>query len=63
MMETMPNFALPNQFLVRLAKKVPTHYDFDLVLTNYYKKRMEFQLRNKETDMKTPVLIKLNEST
>ena len=63
MMEATPNFALPNQFLVWVAKKVLTHCDLDLVLTDYYKKRLESQLKNRETDTKTPVLTELNEST
>ena len=49
MMEATPNFALPNQFLVWVAKKVLAHYDLDLVLTDYYKERLESQLKNRET--------------
>ena len=45
----MPNFALPNQFLVWIAKKVLAYCDLDLVLTDYYKERLESQLKNKET--------------
>ncbi len=62
-MEVTPNFALPNQFLVWVAKKVLAHCDLDLILTDYYKERLEFQLKNRETDTKTPVLTELNEST
>ena len=62
MMEATSNFALPNQFLVWVAKKVLTHCDLDLVLTDYYKERLESQLKNREIDTKTPVLTELNES-
>ena len=59
----MPIFALPNQFLVWVAKKTLVHCNLDLVLTDYYKKNLEFQLKNRETDTKTHVLTKLNESS
>ena len=32
-----------------MAKKVLTQSDIDLVLTEYYKERLEFRLRNRET--------------
>ena len=50
MMEATPNFALPSPFLVWVAKKVLAHCDLDLVLTEYYKERLESQLKNRETD-------------
>ena len=59
----MPNFVLSNQFLVWVTKKVLTHCNLNLVLTDYYKKRLESQLKNKEIDIKTPILTKLNKST
>lgn len=40
-MEATPTFTLSNQFLVWIAKKVLAHYDLDLVLTEYYKERLE----------------------
>lgn len=35
-------FALPNQFLVWLGKKIFMYCNLDVVLTKYYKKRLEF---------------------
>ena len=46
-----PTFELPNQFLVWVAQKVLTRSDLDLLLTEYYKKRLESQLKNKEIYM------------
>lgn len=48
-MEAAPTFMLPNQFLVWVAKKVFAQCDLDLVLTEYYKKRLESRLKNWET--------------
>ena len=59
----MPNFVLPNEFLIWVAKKILAHNDLDLVLIDYYKKRLESQLKNKEIDTKTPVLTELNKLT
>ena len=47
-MEAAPTFTLPNQFLVWVAKKVFAQCDLDLVLTEYYKKRLESRLKNRE---------------
>ena len=41
MMETTLIFALSNQFLVWVAKKVFVQSDLDLVLTKSYKERLE----------------------
>ena len=48
-MEAIPTFALPNQFLIYVAGKVLVHYDLNLVLTEYYKERLNSQLKNRET--------------
>ena len=48
-MEATPTFALPNQFLVWVAKKVLVQSDLDLVLTDYYEERLESRLENRET--------------
>ncbi len=39
---------LPNQFLVWVAQKVLAQSDLDLLLTEYYKERLESQLKNRE---------------
>ena len=49
--EATPTFALTNQFLIWVAKKVFAQSDLDFVLTEYYKERLEFQLKNRETHM------------
>ena len=49
MMEAIPTFALPHQFLVWVARKVLAQCDLNLVLTEYYKERLESQLKNRET--------------
>ncbi len=46
-----PTFELPNQFLVWVALKVLTRSDLDLLPTEYYKERLESQLKNKEIYM------------
>ena len=51
MMEATPTFALPNQFLVWVVGKILAHCDLDLVLTEYYKERLDSQLKNRETHM------------
>ena len=62
-MEATPTFALPNQFLVWVAKKVLAKCDLDLVLTEYYKERLESRLKNRERHTKKPVPNKLTEPT
>ena len=47
--EATPNFALNNQFLVWVAKKVLGQSDLDLLLTKYYKARLESRLKNRTT--------------
>ena len=49
--EPAPTFELPNQFLVWVTKKVLAQSDLDLLLTEYYKERLESQLKNRETYM------------
>ena len=49
MIEIAPIFALSNQVLVWIAAKVLAHYDLDLILTKYYKERLDSQLKNKKT--------------
>ena len=51
MMEATSIFALHNQFLVWVAGKILLHCDLDLVLTEYYKERLDSRLKNKETHM------------
>ncbi len=51
MIEATPTFALPNKFLVWVAGKILLHCDLDLVLTEYYKERLDSRLKNKETNM------------
>lgn len=48
MIESAPTFELPNQFLVRVAQKVLALSDLDLLLTEYYKERLEPRLENKK---------------
>ena len=48
-METVPIFVLANQLLVWVVGKVLVYYNLDLVLTEYYKKRLDFQMKNKKT--------------
>lgn len=50
-MKATPTFALPNQFLVWVAKKVLAKCDMDLVLTEYYEERLESQLKIRETHL------------
>lgn len=63
MKETTPYFALSKQFLVWMAEKFHTYYDLNLVLTEYYKKRLRSQLKNKKMYTKAPILTKSNELT
>lgn len=51
-MEATPTFALPNQSLVWVAKKVLAQSDLDVALTDYYQERLEPRLKNRETHMK-----------
>ena len=62
-MEATPIFTLPNQFLVWVAKKVLVQSDLDLVLTEYYKDRLESQLKNRETSINDNNLTELTAST
>ena len=63
MKKATPNFVLSNQFLIWVDKKILVYYDFDLIPADYYKKWLEFQLKNRKTNIKTLVLTELNEST
>ena len=49
MMEAIPTFTLPNQFLLWVVKKVFVQSDLDLILNEYYKKRVQSQLKNRKT--------------
>lgn len=49
MMEVIPTFTLPNQFLLWVVKKVFVQSNLDLILTEYYKKRVQSQLKNRKT--------------
>ncbi len=49
--EPAPTFEFSNQFLVWVSQKVLERSDLDLLLTEYYKKRLESQLKNKQTHM------------
>lgn len=51
-MEATLIFTLSNQFLVQVVKKLPAQSDLDLILTEYYKDKLESQLKNKKTHMK-----------
>ncbi len=46
--ELAPTFKLPNQFLVWVAQKVIAQSDLNLLFTEYYKERLESQLKNRE---------------
>ena len=48
-MEATSTFTLPNQFSVWVGKKIFAQSDLDLVLTEYYKKRLESRLKNRGT--------------
>ena len=63
MIEATPTFALPNQFLVWVAKKVLAQSDLDLVLTEYYKERLESRLKNRETHTNGLILTESTNST
>ena len=63
MMEATPTFALPNQFLVWVAKKVLAQSDLDLVLTEYYKERLESRLKNRETHTNGLILTESTDTT
>ena len=56
-MEATPTFALSNQFLVWVAKMVLAKCDIDLVLTEYYKERLESRLKIRETHLNENKLI------
>ena len=49
MIEPAPTFELPNQFLVWVAQKVIALSDLDLLLTEYYKERLEPRLKNESS--------------
>lgn len=51
-MKVIPTFALPIQFLIWIAKKVLAQSNLDLLLTKYYKKRLESQLKNRKIEKK-----------
>ena len=50
-MEETPTFALPNEFLIWVAAKALANSNLDLVLTKYYKERLESRLKNRETHL------------
>ncbi len=58
-----PTFELPKQFLVWLAQKFLARSDLDLLLTEYYKERLESQLKNRKTHMTNHILTEPTEST
>lgn len=45
----MPIFILPKQFLICIATKFLTNHKQNLLLTEFYKERLELQLKNRET--------------
>ncbi len=61
--EPAPTFELPNQFLVWVAQKFLARSDFDLLLTEYYKERLESQLKNKKTHTTNHILTEPTELT
>ncbi len=61
--EPAPTFELPDQFLVWVAQKVLARSDLDLLLTEYYKKRLESQLKNRETYKTNHISTELTELT
>lgn len=52
-----------NQCLVWVARKISMQSDLDLVLVEYYKDQLEFQLKNKETSIDNNNLTELTVST
>ena len=48
-MEKTPTFTLPSEFLIWVAARVLVDCSLDLILTEYYKERLESQLKNRET--------------
>lgn len=54
-------FKLLNQFLVWVAQKVISLSDLDLLLTKYYKKRLNFQIKNGITNTIDYTLTELTE--
>ncbi len=61
--EPTPTIELPNRFLVWLTLKVFARSDFDLLLTEYYKERLESQLKNRETNTTDHILTESTEMT
>lgn len=57
-METILIFTLLNQFLVWMTKKNFLQFDLNLILTEYYKKRLKSQLKNKKTHINEKKLTK-----
>ncbi len=47
--EPAPTFELLNQFLVWVAQKCIARSDLDFLLTEYYKEKLEYKLKNRET--------------
>lgn len=62
-MEATPTFALLNQFLVWKAKKMLAQCDHDLVLIEYYKKRLESRLKNGKKHTNKLILTEITELT
>ena len=46
--ELVPIFELPNLFLVWIAQKVLSLLDLNLLLTKYYKERLNPRLKNEK---------------
>ena len=61
--EPAPSFELPKQFLVWVAQKFLARSNLDLLLTEYYKERLESQLKNKKTHTTNHILTEPTELT
>lgn len=51
MIEPAPTFEFPNQFLVWVAQKVLALSGLDLLLTEYYKERLEPRLEKNKKEI------------
>lgn len=49
---------LHNQFLIWMAGKILAYCDLDLVKTEYYKEKLDFQRKNRETHINKDNLAK-----
>ena len=62
-MGKIPTFALPNEFLIWVVARFLINCDLDLILTEYYKEKLESQLENTQeytTSIKSTNLTRLN---